>query len=357
MERKERKSNFELLRIFAMVLIIAYHYVYHSKYIYGLINDHDFFIRSFWLFGQVGVNLFMLISGYFLVCSKFSWKKVIKLILEVTFYYILGIIIYNSLFPQFKISFNSIRKFFINGFPIINGVYWFAPAYIIIYIFSPYINKMINALSQKEYKNLLITSLVLWSILPTIFGFFYGTTSSLLFYSSLVGVFIMYLIGGYIRIYDLKFMNKKSIAFSFYLIFFLIELLAILIMWKLNFRNVYPLYFFDGNSILQVLISVSIFMFFKNINMKNNATINYIASTTFGIYLFHDGIQINVWRYLFEPSRKLSLPLKYAIPQILFFILIIFELGMCVDFIRQLLEKIVVDPIFKKIFDKNKSKE
>lgn len=357
MEKKERKSNFELLRIFAMVLIIAYHYVYHSKYIYGLINDHDFFIRSFWLFGQVGVNLFMLISGYFLVRSKFSWKKVIKLILEVTFYYILGIIIYNSLFPQFKISFNSIRKFFINGFPIINGVYWFAPAYIIIYIFSPYINKMINALSQKEYKNLLITSLVLWSILPTIFGFFYGTTSRLLFYSSLVGVFIMYLIGGYIRIYDLKFMNKKSIAFSFYLIFFLIELLAILIMWKLNFRNVYPLYFFDGNSILQVLISVSIFMFFKNINMKNNATINYIASTTFGIYLFHDGIQINVWRYLFEPSRKLSLPLKYAIPQILFFILIIFELGMCVDFIRQLLEKIVVDPIFKKIFDKNKSKE
>ena len=335
MERKDRKSNFELLRIFAMVLIIAYHYVYHSKYIYGLINDHDFFIRSFWLFGQVGINLFMLISGYFLVCSKFSWKKVIKLILEVTFYYILGIIIYNSLFPQFKISFNSIRKFFIN----------------------PYINKMINALSQKEYKNLLITSLVLWSILPTIFGFFYGTTSRLLFYSSLVGVFIMYLIGGYIRIYDLKFMNKKSIAFSFYLIFFLIELLAILIMWKLNFRNVYPLYFFDGNSILQVLISVSIFMFFKNINMKNNATINYIASTTFGIYLFHDGIQINVWRYLFEPSRKLSLPLKYAIPQILFFILIIFELGMCVDFIRQLLEKIVVDPIFKKIFDKNKSKE
>lgn len=81
MEEKERKSNFEILRILAMILIISYHFVFHSNYNYWTINAHDFILRAFWLFGEIGVNLFMLISGYFLVCSKFSWKKVIKLIL------------------------------------------------------------------------------------------------------------------------------------------------------------------------------------------------------------------------------------------------------------------------------------
>lgn len=75
MEKKERKSNFEILRILAMVLIISYHFVFHSNYNYGAINAHDFILRTFWLFGEIGVNLFMLISGYFMVHSKFSLKK------------------------------------------------------------------------------------------------------------------------------------------------------------------------------------------------------------------------------------------------------------------------------------------
>ena len=165
MEKKERKSNFEILRILAMVLIISYHFVFHSNYNYGTINAHDFILRTFWLFGEIGVNLFMLISGYFMVHSKFSLKKVIRLVLEVNFYYIIGVILSNHFSDADKIDFNTTKKIFLNGFPVLNNVYWFTGAYILVYIFSPYINTMIKGLSQKDYQKLLMIVLVIWRFL------------------------------------------------------------------------------------------------------------------------------------------------------------------------------------------------
>lgn len=86
---KKRQSNIELLRILAILCIISFHYVYKSGYVLNDLSLKSLTINSCWFLGEFGVNLFILITGYFLINSKFSFKKLIKLILEVNFYYLL----------------------------------------------------------------------------------------------------------------------------------------------------------------------------------------------------------------------------------------------------------------------------
>lgn len=74
-----RQSNIELLRVIAMLLIVAGHYVGQSK-IMNAFTPWSF-NQCFALFigsaARIAVNVFIIISAWFLVDSKFSSKKVI----------------------------------------------------------------------------------------------------------------------------------------------------------------------------------------------------------------------------------------------------------------------------------------
>ena len=87
--KKERKTNIELLRIIAMILIISFHYVYKSNFTFEELSVNSFIVKVFYMFGELGVNLFILITGYFMVTGKFSVKKLIYLIIEVNLYYLI----------------------------------------------------------------------------------------------------------------------------------------------------------------------------------------------------------------------------------------------------------------------------
>ena len=73
----ERLSNFEILRIISMLLIICHHFALYSgcRYPSSTITMNSVFIQFLSYGGQLGVNLFVLISGYFLVKNEFKVKK------------------------------------------------------------------------------------------------------------------------------------------------------------------------------------------------------------------------------------------------------------------------------------------
>ena len=92
--KKERLSNFELLRIIAMIFIVLHHYTYYGNLISASNNIINKYIAVFIIvLGKVGVNIFILITGYFQINQKFKFKKVIFLILQVYFYSIVLYII------------------------------------------------------------------------------------------------------------------------------------------------------------------------------------------------------------------------------------------------------------------------
>ena len=84
---KKRDSNFELMRIFAMIFIISSHLCNSIFIDLSLAIKFNTIISktlSVWA-GNLGNYLFIFISGYFISDSRFSWKKVYQL-LQVLFF-------------------------------------------------------------------------------------------------------------------------------------------------------------------------------------------------------------------------------------------------------------------------------
>lgn len=93
-EKQGRHSSFELLRIIAAGLIILFHYVY-GKWDYSYMGKYKVTIDIIWMFGEIGVNVFALLSGYFMIEQKkpFRAKKAFLMWMQVLFYSILTNII------------------------------------------------------------------------------------------------------------------------------------------------------------------------------------------------------------------------------------------------------------------------
>lgn len=61
----ERRSNMELLRIVAMFCIVCFHCSFKSAFVFDELTPNLFFVKALWYLGELGVNLFMLVTGFF----------------------------------------------------------------------------------------------------------------------------------------------------------------------------------------------------------------------------------------------------------------------------------------------------
>lgn len=298
---KKRNSNLELLRIFSMFLIIAHHYSVHGGFNL-LMNTPGIEFNKSWLEflgygGKLGVNLFVLISSYFLVESKFSLTKLKNLFITVTFYS-LSIYLIFIIFDPNLLGLKNTIKF---TFPVFYNVWWFISTYILLYLFIDYINIFIKNLTKKQLEILIIMLILIKSILPSLF------LMRMSQFSELSWFFLLYLIGGYIKLYlnqyNNFFINKSlPIGISIYFLSilsgvffdFLGQFIPFFIGKHYHFAELY------SPSIL--LCSIFIFIGFLKLNIKYNSLLNVIGSSTFIIYLIHDNpfVRNLLWIKLFK---------------------------------------------------------
>lgn len=146
---KERDSNIELARIISMLFIVVGHFVL----VFGLFSSSNTYISSedidsipaylphIILFSLclVGVNLFVLISGFFQI--RLTWKGLFHFIALCIFYNALTFLIDWLHNDSFAIK-NLIKVFLVS-----KTVNWFFPAYFWLMLASPFLNKGINELS------------------------------------------------------------------------------------------------------------------------------------------------------------------------------------------------------------------
>ena len=308
---KERNSNFEILRIIAMFLIIAHHFGAHTNWI----NGTTAVVKAFQVGGKLGVNLFVLISGYFLVSGKFKLKKLIRLVLEVMFYSV-GIYLLMCALGKTEFKLNELIYYCM---PLTNKIYWFATTYVIMYCLAPFINSIIKNVTKNQYICLLIGLITLQSIIPII------THKS---YLGEVGWFItLYLIAGFIRTYDVK-VNKWATIITATTTFALMVLLNSI--WNINVWKM--------ESAICLMCAISIFILFKEMKPKYSQFVNIISSTTFGVYLIHDSkFRSILWNEWIQPYRFVNewWFVFYAIS----IVFTIFVACMTIDLCRQVIEK------------------
>ena len=225
--------------------------------------------------GNTGVTIFILISGYFSI--RFSIQKLVQLWSIVWFYSVISFI-YQIAFTDYCVNYSDILTAI---FPILRYKYWFMTCYIILFCISPYLNKLIHSLSQKSFLCLL-----------SILCFFFYVSPTFMFTEILndhgkgiINMTIVYLIGQYLRHYDMpRLFNKYKIT---------ILMANLSIIFLLNtFITYYKGYFFlkfsYDNSLFILISSICILLIFKQLKESLPPPINYIAGFTFPLYLFQE---------------------------------------------------------------------
>lgn len=288
-----RNSSFELLRIIAILFIIFHHFAMHGLFDFSIYDSNSalIIINSTWIdllsqLGKIGVNLFMLISGYFL-CSRnnFKFKKLLSMVIEmVIFATIFGIslLIYKHQKPEFV-------NFELMLFPLGTRLWWFMTAYLILYIFSPFINRALSKTSQQLHLTLVLILLIMWSVLITFLDLNYE-------FNNIGWFFTLYMLASYIRKYDISLKMKPVFAILIsFLIFGLAFTIRTTLIQVVKTSNAFTdrvMIWFDmvsnQHNAVQVLSTLFLFLGFKSINMKNSKVINFISASTLTIYIFHD---------------------------------------------------------------------
>lgn len=340
---KTRNSNIELLRIMSMFMIVVHHFTLHSGFYFAknTITLNQLWCEFIEMGGKIGVDVFVIISGYFLVTSKkVKISKVLKLLLQVVFYSV-SIYVIQCIVENKNLNYSEFIRSFL---PITNDAYWFISAYFILYLLHTYINKLLTSLSKIEYQKMLLLMFILWSVVPS---FLYGNLQA----NSFVLFIFLYAIGGYIRLYKIfeKADYKKMLlgACIIVIIKFLIVLGWDIV--SLKYINSWSRYaFYNSNNFFTILISLLIFLFFENIKINNNNFINSISNATLRIYLIHDNVYMRdiIWRRIFNSTLYMNSNI-FVLYSILVSIMV-FLSCLLIELIRlHVIEKIYIKMLYK----------
>lgn len=279
--KQERSSNLELYRIIVMLLIVAHHSIVNSGVMELMAADplslKSSFAYLFGMWGKTGINCFVLISGYFMCESRLTLRRYLKLTFEVIFY---GCVVYLFLVAIGETSF-SIKQFALSFIPIKNADS-FTGAFLLFYLFVPFLNVFVHSITQQQHCWLIGLSVLLFSLMPYL-PFFHVSISYVFWFM------VLFIIASYIRMYQDKIYKSGSASFWGWMSVLSILIAQLSVFANLLLRPGKSAYIFvsDSNAIMALIVSVCTFMFFRNLKIRNSKIINVIAATTFGVFLLH----------------------------------------------------------------------
>ncbi len=351
-----RDSRFETLRVLCMLMIITMHYLLMSGRI-ALTPDKDSSLPNLaaWFVEALclgSVNVYVMISGYYSVDSRFSLRKFIRLCCEVLFYsvtiaavsFVTGIESLESRGNLFELQYIFM--------PVQNGHYWFATAYLMLMLFAPFLGMGFKKLNELQHRFILICLLVFCCLGKSFFPLALGPDD---FGCGLRWFLVLYVLAAYIRLYGLPFAKTKLSAFLLYVI-----AAAAMIPWMIFMGSLergiglekfgVTLRFPDAtklandyNSLPVLLASIGLFLWFLNMKKKEGGIFSKIAKLApfcFGVYLIHAHIYLNKaenWAAWFKADLRFGL---MRIPHMIGVVLLIFIVCVIIDVIRSVLFEI-----------------
>lgn len=341
MSKKVRVSKFELLRIIAMYLIVLHHSIVH-----GVIDvNKDTLLMHpatnsiaviLGMGGKIGVFLFILITGYFMVNSHITLGKIIKLWLPIFFWSIILFFIVGVPLHQFTVL-NLVRAVF----PITFNQYWFMTVYFFMYLLIPILNNIVNWINSKQKKIyfIILGLIIAISGCPILFGGPEQIGSTLLVFC------FVYCVGALLRKND--FLTKKNLVkksnFILLLLFLLEVFLIIVLTWlsaKFDSKVILLITHglaFDYWALFVILEAIGIFIWLGSTEIGYHPLINKIASLVFGIYLISDNNYVRdfLWETILHMNNMIDknpiIMASYAIVASA----IVFIISGCLEYIRK----------------------
>ena len=332
-----RNSSIELLRIIAMFMILAHHFIVHNGYDVlklPLGPERIFFQLVMAGGGKVGVVIFFSISAWFFLDKEQTIKSNLKRVWimerELLFWSLILVTFY-LVFDRADLGMKLMVK---SVMPLSMGLWWYATAYAIFLALLPFLAKGLKALGRKYHLALASTVLVIWgltSFIPGMIGIsdgFFGF------------IYLFILISAY-KWYLRPLSIKQTWALTAVGVGFV--LLYTAASTVLGLFGINKGIFITGDWKLPVVtIGFGMFLLFDRVTFHSRI-INRIAQSAFAVYLITDyaASEKLLWTRLFNLQDLYQQPL--AILQILGILLAIYAICTLLDFIRQALSAVTID--------------
>lgn len=332
---QERKSNFELLRIISILMIIVAHYCYYGGLLsYGVGTNYALavFLKTG---GKLGVTCFVLITGYFMCEKKFHFSSCLKILFQTFFYSVVCFLIFSL--STDSISLKLLAKFILSPF---YGNYWFVITYLAMYLFIPFLNIIFEKIeaSPNRLKILFVLGFLL-SLLP--FLLFIPGVDNIKWFCYL------YLIGAYCKKHPVARGNDIILLAIFIGSIFLIWASV----WGISFLMEYVkieieasnfFYLSKINSPLMLSAGLCLFLIFSNRTISSKK-INSVAKLSFALYLLHDNSLLRnyMWHELFQTDLFVSRPIYELVLHMFLCIMVVVLIAAVLETLRRPIEKAI----------------
>lgn len=281
-QKTGRNSGIELLRILCLVMVFWMHSAGSYKN-----NDLSAWVSiAVTVIGNIGVSIFILISGYYGI--RLNVKKMIKLDLMLIFYSWTALLL--QLLWGNGVGGEELLSYLL---PVIGKRSWYFTCYFALAFLSPFLNEMVEKLGEMRLKQLIITMLVIFSGITTVFFFDINGDGG----KGIVQMVMLYLIGRYLAVYQ----ENRS-----YRTGKLVKIFAVTA--ALNFCLNGALYVATGtvqnryardNSLFTIVQAICMFLIFRNMYFENKV-VNEAAKHVPAAFMFEWTLREVIMRYVVD---------------------------------------------------------
>ena len=277
-EGNVRDSNMELARIVAMAMIVIGHFLFHgiqgtvipSPLVAPRLGTEEIAILSLSILCCAGVDLFMLISGYYGI--RLRWKGIISFWLLCVFYNMVALLVHTG-------GHSVGASDWVNALFISRTGNWFFPSYFWVMMCSPIVNKALDSFGIYTLRALAAIGLALFGVSSWRFGNPEANT--------IMPMMVVYFLGGYIRRERLFDKISKKMSISLFFSWALLGLIVAVVVYDC-FHKEFGI-FFQHNSLIVLGMAASLLLFFRTLTIRSRF-INVWASTVVAALFIQDVI-------------------------------------------------------------------
>lgn len=315
-----RNSNIELCRIASILLVLLVHTNYSAI---GWPDALDWTTARLTLgeaFSIIGVNVFVLITGFFSTTPKL--KSMLNLCFIVVFYGLIRLAVHLA---TGAFHFSSLLFFSMQN--------WFILSYIGLVLLTPVLNAFVGSCSKSQLLKQIVMLLCLEFIADFLPGFDFNFHNGY----SVLSFVILYLIGRYIKIYGLPQWVEKNSA-PLYVALSLTLFAGACAILGLHLPKLALYHWFFYSNPLVIASSICFFMMFASAKERNSKAINHMAKSCLAVLLLHVPFEAPLWKPMQEFYQNLNG--QFGVPQLLLWfagLAVIFAICVLIDQVRILL--------------------
>lgn len=273
MDKAERQSGVELLRVIAIFMVLVCH---ANARVLGLPSPSDFdsspsssVVRMFFACaGEGGVNIFVMISGWFGIHAK--PRGLAKLLFQV-FFLLWGIYAVFLLTGHATLNAHDIKVCL-----TLTDEYWFVMAYIGLYVLSPVLNAFVEKATKREFQMVLAA----FYAFQCYYCWLSGTVD---YFSGYCVTFLcgLYLTARYFRLYPVKLIASHGTA-VFFASLLVVTVVSVVAMARLG--NGARMLRYDNP--LVIISSLGLLSAFARMRFRSRV-VNSLATACFAVYIIH----------------------------------------------------------------------